>query len=677
MRKLIELPRDQELPDELPDGNATADEIIKAYIVANAKEIDPNIDPEEIPSSIEDLWNWLPDHRPSYKSHLLEVLEREPSPDNHFVDEELARLGACLRANGAEVIHHASGDMSITENKKLERHRFFQQLKFHKHGTKTYPHDILSSPIPPLNVEILTMMLSVLSPPTKQKTEQMLKNEYNQLSNADPDTQDSTRYAIKSALQQLDNDLLRLIDAPRMRENIQTIYQWELQQCRPKDTELKPLFQAMTKAYAQYWIHQINVKHIDPEYNIKYPTAVLACEVMGSIRDVVLDMEGASDLPVGTHDDQVKTEQLVFWSSEDEQESSFLPNVLPWHRMWDGISPTTKSGAVSFGERIADEAFMALAPGEIIVELKVEFGVLIRAFHPNLLPPQIKSNRQKYAKWIIQGLKEVQYLGWAATINGEKGLYVPVKVPENDRFMPSIYSSDDFPVRLSVKLPISKIQGGFMVEKYARRMTGKTSAKRRDALTVSDWLINKYGTQKRKTKYGMTSYIIDPTCPVEHRDHEGYLLKSKTGQRIYDHEGRPIKRLTHPEAVKQLPRQKNSHRKHYKPLSPGDRLRALYPAGIPKKLKRSIALQRADKAFDAIATQKFIRIEKPPPEKRNDDEVAEWRDSDNEPEAWIDDDLPPGYWRPMPSQSHVDNYRALVNSIKVKRQTSRNRNKES
>ena len=343
------------------------------------------------------------------------------------------------------------------------------------------------------------------------------------------------------------------------------------------------------------WLQDQIAKHINREYDRKHPVAILRSGSLGSIRDVVLDMEGVGQSPIIKKEGRIpKDDQLVLFDAEPD---SILPNFLPFH-MWDGRSKkTTKSGAVSHGARIADEAFFPVETGELKVELKFDLGMLLRAFHPDLTEDQLTSNRAKYLKYIINGLADVQYLGWEYKKDGENGLFVPVKMPSN--FMPSIKSADDFAVVLHVTLPETEQFNGIAIEKYPLRLTGKTSLIQLNALRTAYWIFDYYGTIKGR--------LANPTEPkIEGRDADGYLLKD--GKRLLSKRGKPIKDAYHPEALAQLERKKNPNAVSLYPiLSEHDLIGACYPLG--HTLRHAVAKQRAEASWKALEKNGFIEID--------------------------------------------------------------------
>ena len=370
----------------------------------------------------------------------------------------------------------------------------------------------------------------------------------------------------------------------------------------------------------EVWAEEQPTKHITPEYDRKHPAAIIDKSIVGSIRDVVLDIEGDGPLPI-IADDTPEFHQLDFWESDDP-----LPPVLPWSRvLWDGISLQTKSGAVSHGVCIADEVFMELDTGEWQSRQRWELGTLLRALHPNLSEEQLTSNRKKYLTFVIKGVQEVQKLGWTAQQDGKPGLYLPIKIPQ--RFMPTVESPDDFTVLFEVDIPTAGGAGYMMVEKDVIRRTRKKSANQLNAAKTSYWLIDTYGTGR--TKEGK-AYIIDPEAPDYYLDEDGNLRHPKTDTRIRNQKGQLLKNPYLPDAVTQLPRRENTKRNRYRVLTPEQRIRAVYPDGYPPTLSKGAAGKRADKAFDALEKAGYFRIEK----------------------------LSEG-WRIMPSDSHVRRYRAI------------------
>ena len=385
---------------------------------------------------------------------------------------------------------------------------------------------------------------------------------------------------------------------------------------REDNPDLKHPFTPLVRA----WLTEQSAKQITKEYDHKHPVATIEKSVLGSIRDVVLDVEGDGNLPL-IHEQTPTAQQLELWESDDT-----LPSVLPWNRLlWDGISLQTKAGAVSHGVCVADEVFMEFDTGEGESRQKWELGVLLRALHPNLSEKQLTSNRKKYLTYVIKGLHEVQKLGWKVQIDGKSGLYIPIKIPQ--RFMPTVDSSDDFPIIFEATAPTTGTAGYMMVEKKVIRQARKKSANQINAAKTSYWLIDTYGTGK--TKEG-DRYIIDPTAPRYYHDEDGYVRHPDTEVRVYDQKGRPSKNPYKSAIVSQLPRDDNPNLTRFRVLSPEQRIRAVYPDGYPPTMRRATASKRADKAFDALEEQGFFRIDKSPDEG----------------------------WRIMPSDSHVRRYRA-------------------
>ena len=380
------------------------------------------------------------------------------------------------------------------------------------------------------------------------------------------------------------------------------------------------------------WLQDQTAKHITREYDRKHPVAMLRSGSLGSIRDVVLDMEGVGQSPVITAEsEKIEESQLVLFESDKD---SIFPDILPYQQMWDGRSKkTTRGGAVSHGVRIADEAFFPIEKGELEVELKFDLGMLLRAYHPDLTEKQLTSNRGKYLKFIIEGLAQVQYIGWEYTENGKTGIWVPVKMPDN--FMPSINSPNDFAVRLSVKLLETQTFNGMAIEKFPLRLTGKRSLPQRNALRASYWIFDHYGTTK---KWG----LADPKKPkVEERDEtDGALLKD--GRRLFDSRGKPLKNPYHPEAVPLLGREKNPAAvNRYPILSEKDLLFACYPLGCPQG-ERKKYIRRSETHFTALENEGFIEIDRAP----------------------LDG------WRILPSKQHIRAHRGLRRAIKESKKKS-------
>ena len=385
------------------------------------------------------------------------------------------------------------------------------------------------------------------------------------------------------------------------------------------------------------WLHEQTSKHINREYDRKHPVAILRSGSLGSIRDVVLDMEGTGQsLLIAKEGEIPKDNQLVLFDPEPD---SILPAILPFNRMWDGRSKkTTRKGAVSHGVRLADEAFFPVSTGEHTAELRFDLGMLLQAFHPDLSKEQIGSNRGKYLKYIINGLAELQYLGWEYEKDGQKGLWVPVKMPEH--FMPSINSPDDFTVRLSVELPETQTFNGIASEKYPLRLTGKQSLIQRNALRVAYWIFDRFGTSQ--VGNSKERALADPTRPVEDRDAEGFLVDADK-KRIVTARGKPIENLYHPRAIAQLEREDNKDTiKRYPILSFDDLMRSCYPFGYPPG-EREKYIKRSKKAWRRLEKNSFIEI----------------------------DDKHTGGWRILPSAGCLKAHRGLRKAIKKAKEARR------
>ena len=372
------------------------------------------------------------------------------------------------------------------------------------------------------------------------------------------------------------------------------------------------------------WLTEQNTRHITEEYDRSRPVAILRKGSLGNVRDVFLDPDGVGISP-GVHDPdtEIKCEQLILF-----EQPGVLPTVLPFSQsLWNGRGKkTTKSGAVSHAVRLIDEAFYGLETGEMKVEIKIDLSILLQAFHPNLTKTQITSNRGKFIKTLIDALHEIQYLGWEYEINGQLGLWVPVKMPGH--FVPTTRSPDDFAVRLSVELPFSENADGIMAVKKAMRLTGKRSLAQRNALRCAYWLIDQHGTHKGK--------LIDLTRPIENRDGDGNLTRPD-GTQLRKSNGKSQKKLFDSDVVRQLTehREPNPARKQYPVLTWEDLTRACYPQGYPSD-KFSTYFKRAKTAWEALEAEGFIKLDK-------------------EHQCG---------WRVMPSQSHIQKYRGVKKSEK-------------
>ena len=124
------------------------------------------------------------------------------------------------------------------------------------------------------------------------------------------------------------------------------------------DDSLKCPLIPLLKAYYE----DRSAKRVDKAFDKKRPVAILRSGSLGSSRSVVLDMEGtAESLIVPRVNDQPKESQLVLFESDSD---SVLPDILPFHQLWDGKSKKqTKGGAVSHGARVMGRGVFSIGAG--------------------------------------------------------------------------------------------------------------------------------------------------------------------------------------------------------------------------------------------------------------------------------------------------------------------------
>lgn len=366
------------------------------------------------------------------------------------------------------------------------------------------------------------------------------------------------------------------------------------------------------------WIQQATAKQITREYNRKHPAAIIERSRMGSIRDVTtfLNLPEELDTLMPFSALPPESRQIEMPGLETQ---SILPEVLPLQavHMREGIE-TTKRGAVAMPIRLFFEAMMALDPKETQVDIHFKLGDLLR-----YLNPDGKYNRTNHLPHVLQGLHSLHFLRIPYRSNPDRPSTEVDWIPVLPRTVPNVNSGDDASIILEVKLP-PDARGGMMVEKDILRLTGKKSSAKFNAYLTACWIFDRYGTTPKG--------IIDPTKPAANRDHEGYLI-DPLGNRIFDEHGKNMKSEYHKNAVKTLGREPNPARERYPILSFEDLTRACFPKGYPQR-RKSMYLQRALEAWQALANDGILRIEK----------------------------FKQG-WRILPSDSHIGHYRAVNRNV--------------
>ena len=382
--------------------------------------------------------------------------------------------------------------------------------------------------------------------------------------------------------------------------------------CRQIDNSLKHPLAPITKT----WLQDRTAKYITREYDHKHPVAIIDRASMGSIRDVIVpstanwreelgSLKGVSASPPNS-------EQIEIPGLETQ---SYLPVVLPLQAVHivDGLE-TTKRGAVAMPIRLLFESIMALEPRETTADIRFRLGDLLRYLNPDR-----KYNRTNHLPYVLKGLHSLYFLRIPYRENPDKPTTEVDWIPVLPRTVPNLQSGDEASIILEVKLPPDAISG-MIVEKEIVRLTGKQSSPKLNAYLAACGIFDKYGTTGKA--------IIDPTRPVEVRDSDGYLVDT-LGQRIYDNQGKPIKDLYHPIAVKLLDRESNPNRTKYPILSFDELTRACFPKGFEHR-KKATYRKRALTAWEGLEAEDVIVIER----------------------------FGNG-WRIMPGTSHIRRYRAL------------------
>ena len=408
------------------------------------------------------------------------------------------------------------------------------------------------------------------------------------------------------------NHLLRVSGEPNA-ERLEWLHQaWLLG--LEVDTKLPHPIVPLVRA----WLQEQSAKRITPDYDKKHPISVLK-HPLGSIRDVIIAQTNGTEKVGqlrGISAPAPENQQIELPGLEMP---SLLPAVLPLEnvRMVNGTE-TTKRGAVAMPIRLFFEAMMALDPKQTQVDIHFNLGDLLR-----YLNPDGKYNRTNHLPHVLRGLHSLYFLRIPYRSNPDKPSTEVDWIPVLPRTVPNLKSGDDASIILEVKLP-PDARGGMMVEKNILRLTGKKSSAKFNAYLTACWIFDQYGTTPKG--------IIDPTKPAVNRDDEGYLI-DLLGNRIFDEHGKNMKNEYHKSAVKTLGREPNPARERYPILSFEDLTRACFPKGYPQR-RKSIYLQRALDAWQALANDHILRIEK----------------------------FKQG-WRILPSEPHIGYYRAVNKNV--------------
>ena len=336
------------------------------------------------------------------------------------------------------------------------------------------------------------------------------------------------------------------------------------------------------------WAKTKSAKHITPEQDRKYPIAVLKHPI-GSVRELTFTEKDVGQ--VFQTPERVEQAQLKL----DIGEKSKLPSIMPLEVVQTvNIKTQTRSGAVSHELRLFFEAMMALQPNQYRADLMFRLGDLINYLYPNskfnwtYQFPHIER-----ALNLLNSNATVPWIDDTGSLRRWRPVSVrsPVSIQEANR---------DTPIFFDVALP-PDAQQGHIVHKEIHRLLGMKSAAKWNAYHVACYLWDKYGTVKGK--------LIDPTRPVERRNTENRLVDAD-GRALVNRNGREIKSVYHPEAVKQLDREDNPDTiKRYPVLSTEDLILACFPNGYTAANRREY-LSRAKAHWEGLEAEGYIVIHK-------------------------------------------------------------------
>lgn len=382
--------------------------------------------------------------------------------------------------------------------------------------------------------------------------------------------------------------------------------------------------------------HKPEGRRIDRQADERRPAAILHHR-LGSVRQVVwepgLEVVAESGvLPQKEIPESIEqVEQLEIAGTERQRivrplQSLYLPMSLietlaELHRLdpVQVLRSSTRAGAVSFGKRLYWEFLMQANPDLARTRsgdpIDFTLGQLINALYPcgNFHKPH-------QMRYIIRGLLELRNMRvkFKPKVGGS-GMFFPIEVGT----IPDQKSTRDFVIEVTVRTP-PDTRGGMLVLKKPMRWTGKKSTAQFNAYLTACELFDRFGTRRGR--------LIDPTKPMGEREADGVLLDAE-GKRIVSDGGRAIKNKFHAEAVQRLPRTRSAGADRYPILNDYNLLLACYPHIDLEKVKPSTYrsnLKRAKDAWRALEEESFIRIET----------------------------LREG-WRILPSEEHVNQYRAV------------------
>ncbi|MDE0085064.1 MAG: hypothetical protein OXU23_05085 [Candidatus Poribacteria bacterium] len=367
------------------------------------------------------------------------------------------------------------------------------------------------------------------------------------------------------------------------------------------------------------YLEELTANYISAEYDRTHPASILKSP-LGTIKDVNLidiDKNTAARLREFAKVQSIKqVEQLPLFDMPQLHETvlpdpMYLEIASPF-----GIKPKNKKGAVSHTLRIFFEALMALEPNQTNEVISFSLGDLIKYLYPNQ-----KFHRTNQLTYITNALNTLHFY---ATVPyevspGRLGKWRPVIV----RNPIEQNSKNEDLIFLDVRLPPDAEQG-MLVEKQKLRCLGQTSAPKFSAYLSACYIFDKYGTLNGK--------IIDPTIPIINRNTEGYLTDTN-GNELINHNGNRMKKAYNSNAISQLLREPNPHRTQYPTLHNADLIKA---CNLQNLSQHGVALIRAKNYWKELENEGIVKIE-----------------------------IDKNGWRIMPSEEHIETYRAVVKSIKA------------
>ena len=337
------------------------------------------------------------------------------------------------------------------------------------------------------------------------------------------------------------------------------------------------------------WLQKETAQHITVERDKRYPVRLLK-HPTGSVREISFtDSEIGHGIATPDRVEQAVQMQLPI------EEASILPAIMPLEAMRTAdMEQTTRARPVNLEVRIFFEAVMALQPNQHRDDLMFRLGDLI-----NFLYPSGKFNwtnqfpRIENALNVLHSNATIPFIDDTGSIRRWRPVLVRAPLP-ND-------ATRDTPVFIDVQMPPDAKQG-HIVLKEIHRLLGMQSAAKWNAYHVACYLWDKYGT--------VNGTLVDPTRPVATRDEKNNLIDPTTGKPLLTRNGKPTKKLYHPEAVHRLPRETNPDNvKRYPVLSFEDLIRACFPNGYPADNKRKY-LQRAKAHWEGLEAKGYIVIHK-------------------------------------------------------------------